>query len=258
MCRLAAYLGPEISLRQLLLDPEHSLYRQSWEPKEMQEAKLNADGFGVGWYDDTNLATRYRNTQPIWSDPNLADLGRFLKRALWLATVRSATPGQGSGIDNTQPFVHNNILFMHNGYISEFATIKEDIIRSLDNQILAEINGNTDSEYLFALIKQQLKHENSITQALISVSQRLNELLRESSALLNMIISTGHEIYALKFAINATPPTLYYLKNSSDFNDAVIIASEPFSVEKNWEAIPEQQVFTVYSDLNIKLTPLHG
>ena len=50
MCRLAAYLGPAIPLQQLLLQPSHSLYRQAREPKELIYAKLNADGYGFGWY----------------------------------------------------------------------------------------------------------------------------------------------------------------------------------------------------------------
>ena len=49
MCRLAAYLGPEIPLRSFLLDFPHSLYQQSWDPKELTEARLNADGYGVAW-----------------------------------------------------------------------------------------------------------------------------------------------------------------------------------------------------------------
>ncbi|MFB3089839.1 MAG: class II glutamine amidotransferase, partial [Gammaproteobacteria bacterium] len=68
MCRLAAYIGPEISLGRFLMEPSHSLLRQSWEPKEMDEAVLNADGFGFGWVNQSNKAAIYTNTYPIWSD----------------------------------------------------------------------------------------------------------------------------------------------------------------------------------------------
>ena len=50
MCRLAAYLGPSLPLNQFLLDPPHSLVHQSWSPREMYYAKMNADGYGFGWY----------------------------------------------------------------------------------------------------------------------------------------------------------------------------------------------------------------
>ena len=49
MCRLAAYLGTEISLSAFLQEHEHSLIQQSWAPKEMQDGTLNADGYGVAW-----------------------------------------------------------------------------------------------------------------------------------------------------------------------------------------------------------------
>ncbi|HBE92200.1 MAG TPA: hypothetical protein DDW55_06595, partial [Gammaproteobacteria bacterium] len=62
MCRLAAYLGPELRLEKLLIEPEHSLVKQSWAPREMLEAKLNADGYGYGWYDPEGNPLRYRYT----------------------------------------------------------------------------------------------------------------------------------------------------------------------------------------------------
>ncbi len=50
MCRLLGYLGQKILLESIVTQPEHSLIVQSYKPREMQEALLNADGFGVGWY----------------------------------------------------------------------------------------------------------------------------------------------------------------------------------------------------------------
>ena len=50
MCRHVAYLGPPVPLRELLVDPPHSLLRQSWAPRRQLHGRMNADGFGVGWY----------------------------------------------------------------------------------------------------------------------------------------------------------------------------------------------------------------
>ena len=48
MCRHLAYLGPAVPLAALLLDPPHSLLRQSWAPRDMRGGgSVNADGFGV-------------------------------------------------------------------------------------------------------------------------------------------------------------------------------------------------------------------
>ncbi|VAW77744.1 hypothetical protein MNBD_GAMMA13-583, partial [hydrothermal vent metagenome] len=50
MCRIAAYLGPPITLGMLLTEPPHSLLVQGWAPRELRYAKLNADGYGFGWH----------------------------------------------------------------------------------------------------------------------------------------------------------------------------------------------------------------
>ena len=64
MCRLAAYIGPTLRLEELLLKPEHSLVKQSWAPREMMEARLNADGYGFGWFDqEVNLCAIGRPCQ---------------------------------------------------------------------------------------------------------------------------------------------------------------------------------------------------
>ena len=47
MCRLAAYSGPPLPLAALTHTPTHSLVVQSYKPKQMREALLNADGVGA-------------------------------------------------------------------------------------------------------------------------------------------------------------------------------------------------------------------
>ena len=46
MCRLAAYIGPEIPLENIVTAPKHSLLSQS---KDAYESKVstNGDGFGI-------------------------------------------------------------------------------------------------------------------------------------------------------------------------------------------------------------------
>ena len=77
MCRHLAYLGPPATLRSVLIDPPHGLYRQAWAPRRQRHGTVNADGFGVGWYapDDPDPA-RYRRAVPIWGDESFADVAR--------------------------------------------------------------------------------------------------------------------------------------------------------------------------------------
>ena len=247
MCRLAAYLGRELSLQTFLLDPTHSLIKQSWAPREMTEAVLNADGFGFGWYPGHQKATTYLNTHPIWSDINLTGLAASLNSHLWMACVRSATPGQMTGLNNTQPFIHGNLLFMHNGYLRDF---RESCLMRfneyLDPVIRAGINGNTDSEYIFAIFRQLYnetgKDSASAIRKTVSV---INDLAGDIPALLNIIISDGTTIHALRHAINGKCPSLYWINNSTAFNGGSLVASEPLNEEGNWQVFPEQQILTL-------------
>lgn len=50
MCRHLAYLGPPITVHDLLYAPPHGLEHQSYGAELCGHGPLNADGFGVGWY----------------------------------------------------------------------------------------------------------------------------------------------------------------------------------------------------------------
>ena len=212
MCRLAAYLGPAIPLQQFLLEPSHSLYRQSWEPRELKYAKLNADGFGFGWFGPDKAPAVYTNALPIWSDSNLSGLARTLQSPLWLAEVRSATPGNPVHQFNTAPFHDKQQLFIHNGFIREFhECVLPKINAMLSPAIAADIRGNTDSEYLFAALRQLLQDDpaNGLTGALRQLFALLKKLVSTQPALLNIIVTDGTRLYATRHGINHECPSLY-------------------------------------------------
>ena len=239
MCRLAAYRGPDLFLERLLNEEPHSLVKQSWACRELAGTTLNADGFGFGWYTGDNVPAVYTSTLPIWSDVNLAGLGKSLRSRTWLAYIRSATPGQAVSQANTQPFAHNHIMFLHNGRIEQFnAGPRAELHRFIDADIQAEIQGNTDSEYLFALFRHFLAKEKSIREALIRCCNEAENLL-ECPALLTMIISDGRDFFCCRHSVNgAHCPTLYYSRDHPSFAGALIIASERFSRADCWREIP--------------------
>ena len=118
MCRHLAYLGPAASLRSVLIDPPHGLYRQAWAPRRQRHGTVNADGFGVGWYapGDPDPA-RYRRAVPIWGDESFADVARVTSAGALLASVRCATAGTDPGIAAVAPYAWGRWLFSHNGVL---------------------------------------------------------------------------------------------------------------------------------------------
>jgi ergothioneine biosynthesis protein EgtC len=256
MCRLLAYIGSSTSLERLLYEPEHSLIVQSYQPREMLSGVVNADGFGMGWYDDKNIeAFTYRNILPIWNDVNLQNLSRYINSRNLLAYVRSATLGQALDFSNCQPFQHDNLLFIHNGKIDNFKkTLYREIRSLLSNDIYSGIAGSTDSEHIFALILNRLeKHPHeSLKQSLCMTLLQIKDLTKtfETSVLANLIISNGKSLIASRYATKSPAPSLYWLKNAYQFPSSVIIASEPL-FDDNWCEVPENSIMTVGEDCGI-------
>lgn len=240
MCRIAAYIGPPITLKQFMLQPSHSLYRQSWDARELTETRISADGFGVVWQKNEQLYN-YRNTCPVWQDSNLPALAENLNSGLWLGNVRSATPGLGISTENTQPFAHADLAFTHNGRIQNFSQQARSLIRNqLSADIEADIVGNTDSEYLFALFRQVVQQTGALNRQCAEIFiQCVDDLLHDLEALLTCVISDGSQLLAIRHAIGGLQcPSLYYSDSHPDFKDGMIVASEAFDTQAQWHELP--------------------
>ena len=255
MCRLLGYLGPPIPLARFLTEPEHSLVEQSYQPKEMTAGVVNADGFGIAWYDARRPAAyRYRNTCPIWSDVNLGDLGDHVESGHVLAYVRSATPGQGLDMANTQPFVQGPWSFVHNGFVEGFGEaggimMRRAIGERLDDAHWAARPGETDSGYLFAWLMQQLDDgapDEAPAEAIARALHSFDNLPGLKRVGLNFLLSDGRQVYAVRHARQAECATLYLLAGEAAFPGATLVASEPL-FDAEWRELPANSL-TVLSD----------
>lgn len=262
MCRLLGYLGSSIQLDQILLKPEHSLVIQSYKPQEMTAGLLNADGFGIGWYDDATTENKpyaYKNILPIWNDANLPQLARYIKSSCYLGYVRSATSNLSVDMINCQPFLHQNLLFIHNGFIDDFRkTLYRPIRNKLHDFAYQRIEGTTDSEHIFALIVNELETDSnlSLQQALSNTITRLVNLAQPNQINFsaNIVLSDGKQLAACRYSNRVASPTLYYTKGKS-FADAVIIASEPI-FEGDWISCPEKSLIGVGENLEVSISSI--
>jgi predicted glutamine amidotransferase len=149
MCRWLAYTGSSILLSEALYAPAHSLIDQSLHARLGAEA-TNGDGFGIGWYDATPAPGTFHSIEPAWNDRNLHELADHVSSAHFFAHVRAAI---GSPVQQTNchPFRHGRWLWMHNGFIADFASLKRDLVFAVAPALFPEIAGGTDSEVLFHL-----------------------------------------------------------------------------------------------------------
>ena len=151
MCRWLAYSGTPIRLEELLYKPHHSLIDQSMHSRLGVET-TNGDGFGVGWYgtDGVPEPALLRGVGPAWSDVNLREVSRSTASALFLAHIRAST-GTAVQQTNCHPFRHKNWLWMHNGGIRDFSTLKRELVFAIDPDLYPLMSGSTDTEVMFYL-----------------------------------------------------------------------------------------------------------
>src|SRR6187399_1455530 len=97
MCRWLAYSGSTLLLDDLLYQPAHSLIDQSLH-SELGVETTNGDGFGVGWYGETDIPAVYKSTEPAWNDRNLRELARRCSRPIAIHFVTA----DGSGCTMAQ------------------------------------------------------------------------------------------------------------------------------------------------------------
>ncbi len=239
MCRFTLYLGPPVRMGSLLMDPDHSLIRQSYQATERSEP-LNGDGFGVGWYAPrlTLEPGVFHAVTPAWNNRNLESLSRVVVSPCILAHVRAASPGSEVNLANCHPFRYDRYLLMHNGHIGAFRRIRRRLLESLTDDAFNVIRGSTDSEHLFAVFMDEIirhgcpvepaggggqRRADVAADAAFDLALRLTTALRRTletvrevgdgeASYLNVAVSDGVRAAVTRFASEpgATPETLYY------------------------------------------------
>ena len=149
MCRWLAYSGSPVLLKDLLLKPAHSLIDQSLHSR-LGATTTNGDGFGMGWYDAEQSPGVYHSIEPAWNDHNLKDLAKHIRSSLVLAHIRAST-GTAVQQTNCHPFRYGRWLWMHDGQLNGFNSVKRDLAFAVDPSLYPSIEGSTDSELFFYL-----------------------------------------------------------------------------------------------------------
>ncbi len=233
MCRIAAYLGPETALEDVIIKPVHSLLTQS---QHASEAKLevNGDGFGLAWYGASDRPGLYRDVLPAWADENLVSLCRMVRSRLFIGHIRASTMGETSR-QNCHPFTAGNWSFCHNGQVPHFPRIRRRLEEALPDEIYDQRRGTTDSEMLFlTLLANGLK--SNPAQAFESTLADLGRSTPDGPVRLTCVASDGHALYAFRYASDGRCPTLYSSREWK--RDALVLASEPLCGNAaKWEEI---------------------
>jgi len=242
MCRHLAYVGPSVTLEKLIIKPEHSLRQQAFAPRYQTHGTINADGFGVGWYDRDKRAepARYRTTRPIWADASFASIAGLVSSNAVLGAVRSASPGMAIEETSTPPFTEGPWLFSHNGFVPGFgAGVGRTLRRKVSETRAHSMAGATDSELLFALVLDRLDAGAPPADALVAVISLVEEL---TTARLNLLLTDGERV-----AATACRNSLFVF-DDRQLTRAVVIASEPYDDDPSWEVVEDGSVVELGDD----------
>ncbi|OBA98365.1 ergothioneine biosynthesis protein EgtC [Mycobacteriaceae bacterium 1482268.1] len=229
MCRHLGWLGEPHSVASLVLDPPYSLAVQSYSPRRQKHGLMNADGWGVGFFDDDSVVRRWRSAAPLWGDASFASLAPVLRSGCVVAAVRSATVGMPIEASASAPFTDGRWLLSHNGLV--------------DRAVLpasAAAESTNDSALLAALIFERGLDALADTIAEVAAG--------DPNARLNILAGNGSELRATTWG-----DTLFALRRV----DGVVLASEPFDDDEAWEEIPDRHLVTVTGS-RLELTALKG
>ena len=245
MCRWVAYQGAPVFLEEFVSRPCQSLIAQSRHCREAK-TEVNADGFGLGWYGDRTEPGLFRDVRPAWSDENLLSLAHQIQSRLFFAHVRAST-GTATTRSNCHPFSSGHWLFMHNGQIGGYDRIRRRIDTAIPDELFNQRAGTTDSEAVFLLmLAHGLEHDpqGAVQRTLALVEgemrrARIEEPLRFTSA-----FTDGRTLYAVRYASDNQPPTLYTRINS-DVRGTLVVSEPLDDGRSGYTAVPAQSFVTV-------------
>jgi len=230
MCRHLGWLGAPVSVSSLVLDPPQGLRVQSYAPRRQKHGLMNADGWGVGFFSDLPDPTprRWRSPAPLWGDASFDSVAPVLRSHCVVAAVRSATVGMPLEASATAPFTDGQWLLSHNGIVDRAVL-----------PLSANAESVCDSAVLAAAIFD--RGLDALGDTIIEVGTA------DPLARLNIMAANGSRLLA-----TAWGDTLSILRRA----DGVVLASEPYDDDPDWEDIPDRHLVEVTGD-QIVLTALN-
>jgi glutamine amidotransferase len=228
MCRHLGWLGEPRSVASLMLEPSSGLLVQSYAPRRQKHGLMNADGWGVGFF-DRGAPRRWRSAAPLWGDASFASVAPALSSGCVVAAVRSASIGMPIEPSASAPFSDGQWLLSHNGLVDRTVL-----------PLSSKAESTVDSALLAALIFERGLEVLGETIAGVAAA--------DPNARLNILAANGFQMRATTWG-----DTLSLLRQ----DDGVVLASEPYDDSPDWQEIPDRHLVVVEGS-RVDLIPLKG
>ena len=218
MCRVLMYKGDPVSIDDLLYRPNNSLVKQAHHPQLMD--LLSLAGFGMLGWDQTSYRPEipfgYRSVNIPVFDSNLKKLAEKLRVSILIAHVRGVLFDQSPtvGEQNLHPFRYEGyrLALAHNGSLAGFDRMRFSLLDHIKPEIAQLIQGNTDTEWIYALLLSQLDDPRAVTApdeiadgvekafSILRDVRRRHDIAISSPA--NLFISDGLNLIAVRFTFD--------------------------------------------------------
>lgn len=196
MCRLLAYASPVATTLEALIGASQCTAFGNM-------SRLHADGWGTAWIAPGLQQTEVQRTRATIPVDPAVPLSRTINSQAASARIvhlRMATSGMAVEIENTHPFLADNLAFGHNGSVVPIAKLRP----LLSAEMLASVRGGTDSELYFALIRQHRLGGMALADAVVATVTLLRA--RFPNASLNALVLGEDELVVVHSSENATAP----------------------------------------------------
>jgi glutamine amidotransferase len=204
------------------------------------EIRGNGTNIGRGGSRVPLVASRYRNADPIWTDPAVDEVLPQLKSTAVLAAVRSATVGMPVERAACAPFTHGRWAFSHNGAIPDWQRVLTAVAAEFGSPALLEAESRTDSATLWVILRGLLEsaggageYRNDPAAVLARLVRAV--LARSPRARLTLLLGDGDTFWAT---------TVHHSLSALVTGEVAVLASEPYDDDPRWQAIADRRLVT--------------
>ena len=223
---------------------------------------VNGDGFGVGWYAGLEVPGIYHCVEPAWNDRNLREISAQATAGRVFAHIRAST---GSAVQQTNchPFRHGRWLWMHNGSIADFPSVKRDLVLAVEPGLFPEIEGSTDSELFFYLALTFGLEEDppaGVSRAVELIEETGRRHGVQYPIQMTVAVTDGETTWAFRYSSEGMSRSLFHSTDISTLrvqypdnpmldelsDDARLVVSEPLGdLHGAWREVPESTCLVV-------------
>lgn len=177
-------------------------------------------------------------------------------------------------------------MFMHNGFIADFHLIKRKLQTGLSEVAFNMVNGNTDSEWAYALFLSKLQNPDAksftpevLRKAMLETIASINTMTEEAGitepSLMNFCVTDGESVVVTRYISSKKDEAAslwfssgttfseyaegghYKMSKADKRENIIMIASEPLTFERaDWMEIKTNHMVVITPKMNLLQIPI--